>query len=79
MTFMQITRKHTEQPAPQCRVAEERLSGEVSVGKSAEAEARLDVTMIICYQILFQKTEGEKKNFCYHFLLVNLLTGKYPL
>lgn len=55
------------------------LWGEVSVGKSAEALARLNVTMVTPWPRLLQKTESERKQtYSYHFLLVNLLTWKFP-
>lgn len=77
-TSVQITPKNTEQPQSN---AEKRplagLSGEVSVGKSAESEVRRKGTLIIPWP----KTVTEKsmeQNLGYHFLLVSLLTWKCP-
>ena len=58
MTSVQITLKNTEQPTATCGGRETiGLSGEVSVGKSAETEARLNATMIIHDQTITENRE----------------------
>lgn len=78
ITSVQIALKNTEQPQSN---VEKRplagLSGEVSVGKSAEAEVRWKVTMIIPWPKTDRK-DRVKQNLGYHFLLVSLLTWKCP-